>query len=313
MQIPSQWYNSEEAQEYMRRNPNSFIFKMFGIKPPAPFSAVGSNNAGGVMPQSTPSGTLGGSPNRPIRVNFGTPGIFGRQSSGGQSQAAFISGSNNAKPPSFAAGGMMSPQGRPIRPGAVMQPEAPGGVPIGADAPPPLEVGQIDAEASAMLQQNPELVERVQEVMAYAIQTGEMTPDELNMAVQLAKTALANPASYPQVRQFAIQNGLGTEQDIPQQLDKGLLFTLIATGKAMQNGAPAARGQQQAAPSAPATPDAGIIPSYREGGMTGDTPHIAKLHAREYIVPEDALIYHGKKHFDKLVEQARTPPDGQQK
>lgn len=270
--VPRTWQESEQARAYMQRNPNSVIMRAFG------------------MPQ-TPARSVAPMPAQ-------------------QSAGLFNNMSNNQQIPSFAAGGMMSPQGAPVRPGDVMQPSYPDQNAIGADAPVPLEVGQIDAEASTMIKANPQVVQQVQNLVAYAIESGELTQEELNMAVQLAKTALANPASYPQVRQFAIQNGLGTEADIPQEIDKGMLFALISVGKAMQNGAPTAQAPQT--PSSPAPmQQAGIIPEYRDGGMTGDKPHIAKVHAREYIMPEKALLYHGKKHFDKLVEQANEVPDVQ--
>lgn len=306
MGIPREWYESEQAQAYMSRNPNSFLIRMLGNRAPQPPTTAGSNNAGDTAPSFTPP-SQGGAPNRPFRVNNGTPGMFARRSQ--PTQSPYASGSNNSIP-SFYDGGMMSEHGKPIRPGMGMQPEAPGGVPIGADAPPPLEVSQIDAEAGKMLQSNPQLVAQVQELVTYAIQSGQLTSEEMNMAVQLAKTALANPASYPQVRQFAIQNGLGSEADIPQELDKGMLFALIAVGKAMQSGAPTGQGPQPASAPAPAQ-QAGIIPEYKEGGMTGDKAHIAKVHADEYIVPKKALLYHGKKTFDRLVEQANEVPDGQ--
>lgn len=266
--IPRSWQESEQAQSYMQRNPNSIIMRMFSA-------------------QQRPT---------PSMVGDKTAGLFNNMSS------------NNPQVPSFAAGGMMSQQGAPIRPGDGMQPSYPEQAAIGADAPVPLDVGQIDGEASSMLKANPQAVQQVQNLVAYAIQSGELTPDELNMAVQLAKTALANPASYPQVRQFAIQNGLGTEADIPQQMDTGILFSLIAVGKAMQNSGTATPGAPPIAQQKPA----GIIPEYKDGGMTGDKPHIAKVHAREYIVPEKALLYHGKKHFDKLVEQANEVPENGQ-
>lgn len=352
--LPSGWFENDQARDYVSRNPNSILARMFGSRVPGAPDTTGSNNAGIVLGAAQPStpvtfnGGQGFGSNNAGNPFSQTPDVRPRQ--GGQRRSAgggnspyggyHYSGGfgtssgagspypdygNSAppesgpaptpyvvptkpKPTSFYDGGMMSEQGAAIRPDAVMQPEAPGGVPIGADAPPPLELGQIDAEASKMLQANPQLIQHVQETVSYAIQSGQLTPEEMNMAVQLAKTALSNPASYPQIRQFAIQNGLGTEADLPQEIDKGMLFALISVGKAMQSGAPTGQAQQSAGSPAPAQ-QAGIIPEYKEGGMTGDKPHIAKVHAREYIVPEKALLYHGKKTFDRLVEQANEVPD----
>ncbi len=164
-----------------------------------------------------------------------------------------------------------------------------------------------EEEAQRFVQEHPEEAQKVQGIIATAIQNGELTPQELNTAIQLAKTALANPAAYPQIRQFAIQNGLGTEQDIPEQMDQGLLYVLLVAGKSAQAAGPTGNAMSGQGPAP--TMENGVLPEYKNGGMTGDTPHLAKVHPREYVIPEDTLIYHGKKHFDKLVEQARTPPD----
>lgn len=336
MAFPVGFFNAAYAQNFFRRNPNSPVLRFLTGGANPQLNTTGSNNA---TDGSTPAQPTDGANGR------GRGGLFAGQlgpmirnrtgnrvarGSGGPPQRTEFTppaGSNNALPnsgppttlggytvPGFQEGGMMAQGGVAIRPGAGMNPSIPADVPLGAAPNAPIAVEQINQEADNMLRTNPQLVQEIQSIVAVAMQTGELTGDELNMAVQLAKAALANPASYPQVRQFAIQNGLGTEQDIPVEMDRGMMFALIATGKAMQNNAQAAtqgNAMQGQAP-AEAKPPAGIVPEYKDGGMTGDKPHLAKLHPREYVVPEDALIYHGKKHFDKLVEQARAPADGQQ-
>lgn len=216
---------------------------------------------------------------------------------------------NNA-PTSFATGGMVTPTGGAVRPGAGM---IPGDEPMmGADAPAPMDSATLDREAQNFARQHPDAMQKIQGVLTVAMQNGDLTPDELNMAIQLAKAALANPASYPQIRQFAIQNGLGTEADIPQQLDKGLLFTLIVAGKAMQSAGANPGAQTSSGDAMQGQKPAGLLPEYSDGGMTGDRKHLAVVHPREYVIPEDALIFHGKKTFDRMVEQAREPKDGSQ-
>jgi len=237
--------------------------------------------------------------------------------------------------PSFAAGGMMSERGRAVRPG--MPPSAgtgrtlpsarfkvdaqlpqngnmmsSGGPALGAASPAPMNPAQIDQEAQRFVQQHTEEVQKIQEVIALAMQTGELTSDELNMAVQLAKTALARPESYPQVRQFAIQNGLGTEQDLPQELDQGLLYVLIVAGKSMQNGAPTGGKGNVMQGQGPSPTKNSIVPEYSDGGETGDKAHIAKLHPREYVIPEDAVLFYGTDKFAKMIEKARNPDGSQQ-
>lgn len=348
--------NDPLAAAYLARNPTSILgmaaAAAMRMKNQASVSdnVVGSNNAGGLASPETPSmnaAVFG--PNVVSRGGFSFGGQQGVYRSGNASSPmnnmpqyrAPNTGNNDGSMfggsiVSFAEGGMMDEQGRPIRPGDGMRPpsagtgrtlpsarfkvdaqppQAPsmmpsGGPALGAASPAPMNSAQIEQEAQRFVQQHPQEVQKIQEVIAVAMQMGELTPEELNMAVQLAKTALARPESYPQIRQFAIQNGLGTEQDIPQEMDQGLLYVLIVAGKSM---APSGNAMQGQPPSPAQQPKAnGVIPEYSDGGMTGDKPHIAKLHAREYVIPEDALIYHGKKHFDKLVEQARNPDGNQQ-
>lgn len=309
--------NEPLAAAYFSRNPTSIIgMAALALKRkqmaasasgPSP-DLVGSNNAAGLMPTmagDTQGGQRGFSLSRPITQNgiYQNDQINSPMNSipqyGGTGDNVTLGGS----PISFAAGGMMTPSGGAIRPGnGMMETQGPE---LGAT--PSASPQQVEQEAQAFVQQHPEEVQKIQQVIAYAMQTGELTPEELNMAVQLAKTALASPQSYPQIRQFAIKNGLGTEQDIPQQMDQGLLYVLIVAGKSM---APEGNAMQGQGPSPTQQPKpSSVVPEYDKGGMTGSKTHIAKLHPREYVIPEDALIYHGKKHFDKLVEQARTPPD----
>lgn len=311
------------AAAYLARNPTSILgmaaAAAMRMKNQAQVSnnVAGSNNAGGLAPASTPNSQSGFGMSRAPTGGFN----FGGQSQGIYRSSNADNSMGGTMPQisdpvgngsmfggsivSFAEGGMMAPSGAPIRPGDGMMPS--GGPALGAASPAPMNSAQIDQEAQRFVQQHPQEVQKIQEVIAVAMQMGELTSEELNMAVQLAKTALARPESYPQIRQFAIQNGLGTEQDIPQQMDQGLLYVLIVAGKSMQNSAPPSGNAMQG--QGPSPTQNSVVPEYSDGGMTGDKPHIAKLHAREYVIPEDALIYHGKKHFDKLVEQARTPPD----
>jgi hypothetical protein len=322
---PFALYNPESPQvkAIMERNPNGVFAMMIknawartGTAPTN--NAAGSNNAGGLAsnPTAIPSQT---------RASFGrytgnSDGLMGPMinavgsySRGRNSQFSFSGGdqgSNNnngmfssGSIASFAEGGMVTPQGGAIRPNAGMQPEPQ----LGADNGASLTPQMIDQEANNFVQQHPEEAQKVQALIAAATQSGELTSQELNTAIQLAKTALANPSSYPQIRQYAIQNGLGTEQDLPEQMDKGLLYVLIVAGKSAQSVGPQGNAMQGQGPSP--TMENGLTPSYPDGGHTGEKGHIAKLHEHEYVIPKDALIYHGKKHFDKLVEQARTPPD----
>lgn len=231
-----------------------------------------------------------------------------------QQMQQLYAGSNNdpSTIPSFAEGGMMGEEGQAVRPGMPMNMPTPGPdePTIGAQ-PPQIEGKDILAQAQQFAAQHPQQLEQIKQVIGIAMQRGELTPQELNMAVQLAKTALGNPASWPQVRQFAIQNGLGDDQSLPQQFDAGLLFVLLVAGQSMGSKAAAPMGDMMSGqpPSPNAQPQSGLLPSYEDGGHTGEKAHLAQLHPNEYVIPKDVLLHHGKKTFDKMIEQARTPPN----
>ena len=307
--LNTMFMRSPKMQEYIAQHPDSLYARLYARNNPMPTTnTTGSNNAGTnmVAPNQQPNqstmryGNITGSNNaqNSYAPNGLSAGMFGgSRGSEPNAQPSIVS---------FAAGGMMTAAGTAVRPGAAMNSAIPADEPmLGADAPAPMNGAQIDQEAKKFAMSHPDVMQKVQGVLVTAMQSGELTHDELNLAVQLAKAAIANPASYPQVRKFAIENGLGTEADFPQEMDRGLLFTLLVAGKALQAG-----GQGTTQTNAmEGQKSAGLVPEYGDGGMTGDKKHLAMVHPREYVIPEDTLLYHGKKHFDKLVEQARTPKD----
>lgn len=305
----------------------------------------GSNNADGFsgVPTGAPRAFASDLPARHqadpgmYRYSNAMVGQMGFRRNPGENHSVAQNTGMTQEPTSFAAGGMMTEDGGAMRPGQSMPPSAgtgrtlprarfnvePQEPQLGAASAPPVESSTIDQEAQKFIQQNPQEAQKVQALMAAAIQNGELTAQELNQVVQLAKTALANPASYPQIRQFAIKNGLGTEEEIPQQMDQGLLYTLIVIGKSMQAIGPTGSPSQPSAPAGPPagnamegqrpapTMDSGMLPAYKNGGETGDTAHLAKLHPREYVIPEKAVLFYGTEKFAKMikaVDEAENEP-----
>ena len=110
-----------------------------------------------------------------------------------------------------------------------------------------------------------------------------MTAQELTQAVELATLVLSNPSMYPQVRAFAIQNGLAGEEDLPMEYDQGLVIALLIAGKAMQSG-----GMQ----------------TFEFGGTVGgapDSPVPIMAHQGEYVIPKEVVMRKGTDFFDKMV------------
>ena len=208
----------------------------------------------------------------------------------------------------YADGGMVTPGGQP----QLGAPQTPGGVQ--APAAPAAPAQQIDptqfqAELQKFIKQHPRQVQQIQEVVQAALQSGELSTEELNLAVQLAVAAAQNPSMYPKLRQMAIQKGLGTEQDIPPQYDQSLVFSLILAGQSMQaGGAGITQGMEPTAPQgAPQQlrDGGGVIPrnhNPRDDAAEGrrDDVKIA-VSGGEYVIPAHIVRQKGTDFFDKMI------------
>ena len=221
----------------------------------------------------------------------------------------------NAQPtfvPSYQAGGMIGTGGMPEPMGVGLTEQGP--APQGDMSPQMLQM-----QVSQFATQNPQQVAEIRTALMEAIQSGEMTQQELNMIVQLATVAAQNPEMYPYVRNFAIQNGIATEQDLPQQYDQGLVFVLLLAARALQadvggqdmmaGGSPMMAGAAPLPPGGPA-PQGAPIPSMAKGGMTPDSRKadgsvLINAHEGEYVIPANVVKMKGKEFFDSLVEKYR--------
>lgn len=156
----------------------------------------------------------------------------------------------------------------------------------------------MQQQAQQTMQQNPQMVQQLQQALMQAMQSGELTMEELNTAVQLAQVALNNPQMYPRLRQFAIQQGIATEQDIPQQYDQGLLIALYVAGQAMQTGnqAPAAG---QTGQSMPAMKSGGQVPGSKN--KDGSVPITA--HEDEFVIKRGTVMAMGLDKLRKMNEK----------
>lgn len=227
--------------------------------------------------------------------NVAAPGMSPSMGIGGAAGMGVMQPPQTGPMPAFQEGGMVGPGGMPIRPGA-------GGAPGLAAQGPQMAQSQatpeqLQMEAQRFAQQNPQQLQQIQMAIQQAIQSGEVTPQELNMVVQMAMVALQNPAMYPQLRAVAIQQGLATEQDLSPQYDRGLLFALLLVGQSMQGGAGAvAPGQQPMQSMARGGP----LPQ-KSANPDGSIP--IKAHEGEYVIPANVVRMKGVEFFDKLVQQ----------
>lgn len=209
--------------------------------------------------------------------------------------------------PSYEEGGMIGPQGMPVRPAGLQQQQASG----------PMNPQMVDMQINDMLNKNPEIVARVRAAIEAGIQSGELDPQGLNMAVQLAEVVLQNPDMYPQMRQFAIQRGLIAAEDIPEQYDQGLVIAIMIAAKSMKADVQLEDVQMnpevgQVAPmqAQPAQPMqemefGGMVngPSHEDGGVRVKMRGGGEIEVEggEYVIPKDIVKAKGTEFFDKML------------
>jgi hypothetical protein len=210
--------------------------------------------------------------------------------------------------PTYADGGQVGPMGQPMMGGAPMMG---GGEPAGYE--------DMEDEIQRVLQNNPQAITQMRQVIMQAIQSGELTMEQLNTAVQLATAAAQNPALYPRLRQLAIQRGLATEQDLPPQYDQGIVFALLMAGAAVQQelqGAQASGPMQQLANGGRVqTFNDTFRPGFNMGGdipeewsptndRTGRADDIQiRVSGGEYVIPKHVVEAKGTDFFDMLLDK----------
>jgi len=228
-----------------------------------------------------------------------------------------------APPQGFAAGGLIGQQQQPLLAYATGGPV--GGPPAGLAPPPqqgpmgapqqPMDPKMAEAHIQDMLQRNPQLQQQIQAAVQQALSTGQLSEQEAQMAVQLAQACLNNPALWPQLRQFAVKNGLAGPNDLPQEFDQGLILSILIAARAVMPGAagqqPMGGGQGSVQP-----PGGGQqMGSFAQGGMirgpgTGTSDSIPaqsntgqpiRVSNGEFIIPEHVVRAKGTEFFEKLI------------
>jgi len=231
-------------------------------------------------------GAMSPTTSAPSAPTVGLSGAFGQRQS-------FI--------PSYEVGGMIGPGGMPDMMGAQPQPQQAA----------PMAPQMLEMQVNQFASQHPEQVAQIRAAVMQALQSGELTQQELNMIVQLATVAAQNPEMYPNVRRFAIQQGIAAEQDLPQQYDQGLVFVLLLAARAVQADL---GGQNMMQGGSPALAGGQAIPSMSEGGMTPrskkpDGSVLINAHEGEYVIPANVVKMKGREFFDNLVEKYRESDD----
>lgn len=252
----------------------------------APGVGTGGGSFGGINLQALqmqPTGTVASNPNYPV-LDF-------------------------RMQPTYADGGQVGPDGTPMM---GMQGGMGGGEQIPAE--------QLEAMIEQTLQQNPQIVQQMQQVITQALQSGELTMEQLNMAVQLARAAAQNPQLYPRLRQLAIQRGLAGPDELPEQYDQGIVAAILIAGAAAQSmggGMPMQQPPQQMLANGGRvdTFNDYFRPGFQGGGdipeewsptkdKTGRADDISiRVSGGEYVIPKRVVEAKGTEFFDKLLKQ----------
>jgi len=191
------------------------------------------------------------------------------------------------QPYSYQEGGMVGPQGMPMQAG-VAQPQNRA----------PLTPEQMDGQMAQTVQNDPQAIQALATELQKAIASGELNTEQVNMGLQLAQSAVQDPSLYPQLRQFALNNGLVEADDLPLEYDESLAFVIIlgcklalgmevpGMGQPMQQGMPSMRS-------------GGALPK-QSPNPGGGIPIMA--HEGEYVIPKDVVQRKGTEFFDKLLQ-----------
>lgn len=180
----------------------------------------------------------------------------------------------------------------------------------------------LEMQLQEFMRKNPQQVQQIANGIMAGFQSGEITPEELNMAGQLAMTALQNPEMYQYVRQFAIQQGMATEEDLSPTYDQGLVFVLLLAVRVAQQqtggaGGMDGMGTQTGMPDQPvmSMANGGYISmgdNASGGGKvvgpgTGTSDSIPiRVSAGEYVIPAKIVQAKGKDFFDSLLKKYQS-------
>lgn len=226
--------------------------------------------------------------------------------------------------PSYQMGGMIGPDGQPIRPNIPGMPGLSGPSQGG------LGPQQMELEARRFVQQNPQQVAEIRTAVEEALAEGDITMDQVQLLTNMAKVALQNPEMYPALKQSIVARGILEDDELPPDFDQGTMFILLLIGQIMQSPATApgvATGGGAGAASPGSAPgSAQPMMSMKKGGpiptkgeMEDDDMEdsdmedkggiVIKAHEGEYVIPAKIVRAKGTEFFDKLLQSYADKED----
>lgn len=223
--------------------------------------------------------------------------------------------------PGYADGGPMMPSGPLLAMGFAGGGQVTGMGNPGGDVSPDM----INMRVNQMLR-NPQFTQMVQQQMQPLMQSGELTPQEVQVMGQIAEASLQNPKLYPQLRQFVAQQGM---TPLPPSFDPTVITKILAISRALAQagGGMAQPGQGQATPPGQIPPtdqaqmqnptgmaNGGLLQgpgtgrSDSIGTVNESTGQPVKVATGEYVIPEHVVRAKGRDFFDALLRRYASVP-----
>lgn len=172
------------------------------------------------------------------------------------------------------------------------------------------------------LLRNPEVRNQLIARAQTLVQTGQLTPQEVQTLGQVAEAAMHNPQLYPQLRAFVAQQGM---TPLPPEYDPTVIMKILAVARALQTGAqqPGAMPQDQGSTPPGQVPPTDVAAMHPPAGMnrggfitgpgTGRSDSIGtvnestgnpvKVANEEYVIPAHVVRAKGRDFFDNLLRR----------
>jgi hypothetical protein len=221
--------------------------------------------------------------------------------------------------PGYADGGPMMPNGPLLAMGFAGGGQVAGMGNPGGDVSPDM----INMRVNQMLR-NPRFVQSITQTLQPLMQSGELTPQEVQVMGQIAEASLQNPKLYPQLRQFVAQQGM---TPLPPSFDPTVITKILAISRAL---AQAGGGMSQPGQATPpgqipptdqaqmqnptGTPNGGLLQgpgtgrSDSIGTVNESTGQPVKVATGEYVIPEHVVRAKGRDFFDALLRRYASVP-----
>lgn len=223
--------------------------------------------------------------------------------------------------PGYADGGPMMPNGPLLAMGFAGGGQIAGMGNPGGDVSPDM----INMRVNQMLR-NPRFVQSITQTLQPLMQSGELTPQEVQVMGQIAEASLQNPKLYPQLRQFVAQQGM---TPLPPSFDPTVITKILAISRALAQagGGMSQPGQGQATPPGQIPPtdqaqmqnptgmaNGGLLQgpgtgrSDSIGTVNESTGQPVKVATGEYVIPEHVVRAKGRDFFDALLRRYASVP-----